>query len=160
MRVRKTRNSIHTAARLVALLMIGGCSIHVGRKDDSEQEAPPPGILIKMVNDTEFALDPQLYVGPVSEGLSELFRSANLQTDFGVGGRGLLAANSDAALTVPCDPAVFIATQGGAVGDDLDNPIGQGQEIVLEQDQNVYCGQMITFTFTASGVTSFVVEPQ
>jgi hypothetical protein len=47
-------------------------------------------------------------------------------------------------------------------GDDLNFPIGQGQSIVLEQDENVYCGDTVTFTFSVVGGalrTSHAVGP-
>lgn len=162
MRGRKTQASIRTAVRIVSLLVVGGCTIHIGSQDGG-QNVTPTSILIKMVNLTDTALDPQIYVGAVSDGLSRLYRASNHRTDFGLGGRGLVESGTDATLSLACDPVVFIATQGGAYGDNLDAPLGQGQPIVLEQNQNVYCGQKVTFTFSVSGgalTTTYVVEPQ
>jgi hypothetical protein len=162
MRVRTTQDSIRTAVRVLSLLIVGGCTIHVGSQDGG-QNVTPTSILIKLVNLTDTALDPQIFVGAVADGLSRLYRASNRRTDLGLGGRGLVESGKDATLTVACDPPVFIATQGGAYGDNLDAPLGQGQPIVLEQDQNVYCGQKVTFTFSATrgGLnTTYSVEPQ
>ena len=116
-----------------------------------------------MVNQTGKPLDPQLFIGPVSAGSTALFVPANKRTDFGFGGLGLLEANGTAQVTIGCDQVVFIGTQGGIFGDDLTNPVAQGQALALQAGLSVPCGDVLTFTYTAAGSTlrtSYAVAPQ
>ena len=161
MRVRKTRNSILGLVAVAAGLATAGCTITVAPRDGTP--ATPPTITVKAVNRTGKPLDPQLYVASTSAGLDGLFAAANQQIDFGFAGLGLIESNKDISFTVGCDQQVYIATLGGAFGDDLNNPVGQGQQIVLEQELSVHCGDVVTFTYTAVGSslrTSVAVQPQ
>jgi hypothetical protein len=159
MRVRTT-DSIQVGFCILALLAAGGCTIHIGPQDGGDDT--PTSIFITMVNDTGTALDPQIYVADASNGLDHLYDGSNQRTDFGLGGRGIIEPGKDATIATACDPPVFIATEGGLYGDDLDNPAGQGPPIMLEQDQSVRCGDHVTFTFSVvDGAlqTSYTVEP-
>jgi hypothetical protein len=154
--------SIRMGLRLLGVLAVaGGCTIRIGPQDNGKN-VTPTSIFITLVNDTKVALDPQLYIGPVSEGMSRLYAGSNQRTDFGLGLRGIIEPGKSDTIATACDPAVFIATLGGLSGADLSNPTGQGTPIVLEQGQNVRCGDHVTFTFSMVGdalQTSYTVEP-
>ncbi len=140
------------------VLLLSGCIVQM----ESERPVPASGIAVRIVNETDQPLDPQVYVGPVSEGVRGLFERRYKRTDFGVGGIGVLLGNSDAVLTIACDGEVLIATSGGVYGDDLNAPAGEGQQVVLEQGLNVQCGDTVTFRFQAVGGalrTSYSVSP-
>ncbi len=161
MRVRKTSAPTRACLTILVLFIIGGCTIRIGRRDD-EPPAAPTTIAIRIVNDTPYALEPQVFVGAIANGLSQLYRSTNQRSDFGLGARGLVEPGKQVTISTACDPPVYIATQGGIFGEDLNFPRGQGQPIVLEQNRNVYCGDLVTFTFSATGNTlrtSHAVEP-
>ena len=143
-----------------ALLLIpsgGGCVVTIdpndggGRGGGGAPPGPDPIITIRVVNATNTTLDPQIFIaaGPVS--IAELFDPGRKVTNFGVGTLGLLGPLGSDTITPTCASAVVIGTQGGAFGDDLNNPEGNGRQIVLTQDVNVSCGDTITFTFQRSG---------
>lgn len=150
MRVKMTRSSIPALLAVCAGLAVAGCTITIGVPADGNPPAPTT-MTVKVVNHTDKPLDPQIYVGSVSAGLDGLFAAANQQTSFGFAGLGLVEAGKEASFTIGCDQHVYIATAGGVFGDDLSAPIAQGQQIVLEQDLSVRCGDVAQFTFTASG---------
>lgn len=167
----KTTSPIHTFLALVTLLAAGGCTVEVIPADPGSSSgspggsppAPPTTITVRIVNQTAKPLDPEIYAGPVSAGLNALFDPANQQTAFGVGGVGVMLGLSEASFPVPCTDPVLIATKGGAYGDNLADPIARGRQIVLEQGLNMECGDLIVFTFRASGealITSVSVSPR
>ncbi len=143
-----------------ALLLIpngGGCVVTIdpngggGGGGGGAPPGPDPIITIRIVNATNTTLDPQIFLaaGPVS--IAELFDPGRKVTNFGVGTLGLLGPLGSDTITPTCTSAIVIGTQGGAFGDDLNNPEGNGRQIVLTQDVNVSCGDTITFTFQRSG---------
>lgn len=169
MRVRKTRNSVRTFVAMAALLAPGGCVVEVIPADPGSgslggsPSAPPTSFTVRVVNQTAKPLDPEIFTGPVSGGLNALFDPGNQRTAFGVGGVGILLGLSEASFPVDCADPVLIATKGGAYGDNLADPIARGRQIVLEQGLNMECGDLVVFTFRASGnalVTSVTVSPQ
>ena len=162
MRIRKIRNSIPMLFAVCVGLAVLGCTITIGPPQDTTPPVPTT-ITVKLVNRTTKPLDPQVYVGSVSDGVDVLFAPANLQTGFGFAGLGLIEAGKDASFTVGCDQQVYVATAGGIFGNDLSAPVAQGQQIVLEQDLSVRCGDVAQFTFTADGNslrTSYMIQPQ
>jgi hypothetical protein len=162
MRIRMIRNSIPLLVAVGVGLAVAGCTITIGQPQDTTPPAPTT-MTVKLVNRTTMPLDPQIYVGSVTDGLDVLFAPANQRTSFGFAGLGLIEAGKDASFTVGCDDEVYIATFGGVFGDDLSAPVGQGQQIVLEQDLSVRCGDVAQFTFTADGNTlrtSVTIQPQ
>jgi len=145
------------------LLLTAGCMFTLGSRDDEKQppDVPPTSITIKVVNDTDKPLDPEIYVGPVADGVDRLFRTANKHTSFGFAGLGVLEPRSQASSGVDCEGEVYIATRGGIFGDDLRDPLDRGQQIVLQQELSVHCGDVVRFTFSASGsnlTTSVSIE--
>ncbi len=152
MRVRKTFGPLAVVVVVGLLAAVAGCTFGLG--GDSGRDTPyvPPGsILVKIVNETDQPLDPQIYVGAVADGLDALFTSANKRTDFGLGGVGLLTKDvNKASFVVDCEQ-VYIATRGGIFGPDLKAPTGRGQQYILEKDVNIRCGDVVTFTFASEG---------
>jgi hypothetical protein len=151
------------AAALLSAVWLGGCTIQVaGPGDGGSATAPPSAITVKIVNATDKALDPQIYVGPSAAGVPALFTDANKKRDFGFGGLGYVEPSSEASFSIPCGQQVLIGTQGGAYGDNLNTPLGRGQQLVLEEDVSVRCTYVLTFTFSASGnqlVNEYSVRP-
>lgn len=163
MSVRRMNGLIHALATLLTLSAVAGCAFQIGDSDGDAQTAPPSAIIVKIINNTGKPLDPQLYIGAASAGSQGLFTSVNKRTDFGFGGLGVLEAGATIELTVACDAALLIGTAGGIFGDNLNVPTGQGQSLVLDSSLNVPCGNVLTFTFTASGSTlrtSYSVTPR
>ena len=155
--------SVISAASTWATVCLGGCTIQVtGPSDGGATTTPPSAITVKIVNATDKALDPQIYVGPSAAGVQALFTDANKKRDFGFGGLGYVEPSSEASFSIPCGQQVLIGTQGGAFGDNLNTPLGRGQQLVLEEDVSVRCTYVLTFTFSASGnqlVNEYSVKP-
>ena len=148
-------------AALVALTVVligGGCIVRVVPDDTTPPAATT--ITVRIVNDTIFPLDPQIYIGPIAGGTEGLFVGANKYTDFGVGSTGVMLGGRDATFTVNCGELGLIGTLGGIFGDDLGEPLGSGRQVVLQEDLNVNCGDTVTFAFSAQGdtlITTFAV---
>jgi hypothetical protein len=149
MRVRMTAKRCGGLA-LLAWVGVAGCVFQVVPRNDTNNQGPS-SISVKIINSTGKPLDPQMYIGRVDRGLGLLFASVNKRTDFGVGTTGVLLPDKTGVLDVECGGPVYIATQGGAAGDNLNAPDAQGQQIVLEEGLNIRCGDQITFTFNAAG---------
>jgi len=62
-----------------------------------------------------------------------LFVDGNKFTAFGVGTLGLLAPSSSDTFEIDCSNARVIGTKGGRFGDNLNQPDGVGQQVVLTQ---------------------------
>ena len=145
-------------------LATGGCVLSVIPDNGTgDGTTPPTTITIRINNQTGRTLDPQVYVGKPGEAKDTLFTTAaNKQSGFGAGKLGIMLPGDEAVLTFKCDQLGFFGTAGGIFGDDLRTPLGIGQQISLQQGENVPCGAIVVFTFTASGsrlITSFGVSP-
>ncbi len=144
-----------------ALLLLpggAGCVITIDPNDGGgggggggAPPGPDPVITIRIVNATNTTLDPQIFLAAGAVSIAELFDPGRKVTNFGVGTLGLLGPLGSDTITPTCTSAVVIGTQGGAFGDDLNNPEGNGRQVVLTQDVNVSCGDTITFTYERSG---------
>lgn len=152
MSVMMTRGRIGVCVTALVSSVVVGCTLQIDGSGGDTQ-TPANAITVRIENRTGKPLDPQLYIGAASAGSQNLFIPANKRTDFGFGGLGLLEVNTLVELPISCDPAVLIGTAGGIFGDNLAAPTGQGQPLVLESGLNVPCGNVLTFTFTASGST-------
>ena len=145
---------------LAAGLLVAGCVITVEPIDT--QPSTPTTITIRIVNNTNKALDPQIYVAPREVGAANIFQPQYLKTDFGLGNRGILAPRSDAVFTITCADQGLVGTQGGIYGDDLNNPIDQGRQVVLESGVSMQCGDYVQFRFDAllsELITTYSVTP-
>lgn len=145
----------------VGLLPLASCVVRI-IPDDGTPPPPPTTITIRLVNDTGRALDPQFHIGSPDAGVEGLFVAANKRTNFGVGNLGILLAHSSTTFEVNCGELGLFGTQGGIFGDDLNNPLDQGKQAVLQENVNVECGGRVTFIFDDRGnelITSFVVTP-
>lgn len=144
----------------VGLLPLASCVVRI--VPDDEPPPPPTTITIRLVNDTGKALDPQFYIGSPDAGVEGLFVDVNKRTNFGVGNLGVLLEHSSTSFEVDCGALGLFGTQGGVYGDDLNNPIDQGKQAVLQENVNVECGGRVTFIFDNRGdelITSFAVTP-
>lgn len=123
---------------------------------------PIEGITVKIINQTDQLLDPQIYVAPAADGLDELFVAENKRTDFGFGGMGVVLPFTSVSLSVACGRDLLIATKGGVFGEDLSRPIGSGERLVLQEGLSVPCGALIELYFAPAGVeldSSYAVTP-
>lgn len=151
----KTLANIAALVAFCAMLSGGACVVDVvpidtggdwlGGGDDATT------ITVVIINATNTTLDPEIYVSAENVGVQQLFQPARKYTRFGVGTLGLLGPSGSDSFELECTAVIVLGTQGGAFGDDLNNPDGTGRQIVLTQDLNVYCGDTVRFTFTGSG---------
>lgn len=166
MRVRRPPVTAGTLLITLLAVTVGGCVVRVtnpGGTTPDPNEPTAGTILVRIVNNTDQPLDPQIFVGLVADGVDALFDEANARTDLGVGNAGIILANSEDAISVDCTEPVYVATQGGIFGDDLSAPIGTGRETTLEQGRTLQCGDLLVFTFSRQGdalITSVTVTPQ
>jgi hypothetical protein len=152
----------------LAMLVPGGCVITVDPTDGVNGDGGDDGgngavqhITVRVINTSNTTLDPEIYVSAEPVSISELFRSANKYTRYGVGTQGILADHDSDTFTLDCSEARVLGTKGGKFGDDLNDPDGTGQQIVLTQDLSIFCGGTVTFTYsrTISGyTTTYIVE--
>ncbi|MBK9120940.1 MAG: hypothetical protein IPM18_15270 [Phycisphaerales bacterium] len=154
------------AVLLSTVALLGSGCIWYGvddvRPGDTDPPPPPPPVNLILVNSTAFPLDPEVFSAAATIGPGGLFNAANKLTEFGVGLRGVLLANTTAEIAVDCG-SVLIGTVGGAYGNDLNDPDGTGQPYILQQGVNFACGDTIVLTFTTrtdgSLVTTLTVVP-
>lgn len=145
--------SVLAAAALA--LAIGGCVVEVDPGgDDGGGDPTEQTITLRVTNSSNVTLDPEIYISATPVSADELFTDANKLTRFGVGTLGLLGGNDSDTFTVDCAAARVIGTKGGRFGDDLTNPQGSGQQVILTQDLSIFCGGTLRLTYSGSG-TSF-----
>lgn len=154
----------------LAAMLAAGCAVPadliseaIGSNHDNNDGANNAAdqITITVVNTTDVTLDPEIYISAEPVSVDELFQPANKYDAFGVGTLGILADHDSDTFTLDCAQAHVIGTQGGKFGDDLHNPDGNGEQIVLTQDLSVFCGGTVTLTYsrTADGfTTAYAVE--
>lgn len=150
------------------LLPGAGCIITIepdpnGGGGDGGGDPVPQTITIRVVNSTSTGLDPQIYTSGDPVSSDELFNDGNKFTSFGFLNLGALDRFSSDDFDVNCSDARVLGTRGGAFGQDpLNNPEGNGTQVVLSQDVSVFCGGTVVFTYSRSGsgfTTSFQVNP-
>jgi hypothetical protein len=146
----------------LAMTMSGGaCVIEFQPNPNQPPRPEPTQITIRLVNNSNVALDPELYVSPDAVSSDQLFQDVYRARNFGVAGLGILADFDSDTITVECAGARVIGTRGGRFGRNLNEPEGTGTRVVLAQDAQFSCGSRITFTFSRSGTgfsTSFAVS--
>lgn len=151
------------AALLACWLTVsGGCPQSSDDNGGSGEPNTPTTIRVRIVNQSGVTLDPEFYASGAAVGLDELFQPGNKFTRFGVGTLGILGRLSSDEFVIDCSAARVIGTRGGRFGDDLNDPIGTGRQIVLTQELNVFCGGRLTLTYSRSGdtfTTTFDVQP-
>jgi len=148
------RGSLGVVVALAALVALnaGGCVITFEPVDGSGNTTTPDTITIRLVNRTAYPLDPQLYTGGnPEEGADGLFVPAHKQTYFGLGKLGIMRAGEEVVLNIKCGELKLFGTQGGIIGDDLTQPIDQGERILLREGEAVQCGGIVVFTFQTVG---------
>lgn len=169
--MRNWRAWVSTACLGTAVMLLtgAGCIITIepdagsggGGSDTGDGGAQT--ITIRVVNATSTGLDPQIYISSEPVTADELFVDGNKFTSFGFLKLGALDGFSSDEFEVNCADARLLGTRGGAFGDDpLNNPDGNGTQIVLSQDVSVFCGGTVVFTYSRSGdgfATSFQVNP-
>ncbi len=147
---------------LLAALLSAGCVITITKTDNgNDNQAASEVFHIRLVNQSDTTLDPQFYFSADATTVDQLFEGGNKFTSFGVGTLGVLDRGDAADFTVECSAAHLLGTAGGAFGEDLNNPTGNGRLIVLTQDLSVFCGDTITFVFDGrdgSYTTTYAVQ--
>ena len=103
------------------------------------------------VNTTNVTLDPEIHASATAVNADGLFVAGNKFTAFGVGTLGLLGPDTSDTFEIDCANARVIGTKGGVFGDNLTQPDGVGQQVLLTQDLSVYCGGLLTLTYSRSG---------
>jgi hypothetical protein len=140
-------------------LNAGGCTITVspdGGGDGDGDGEPVESIHVVVVNETDTALDPELYVSAEAASVDELFEDSNKYTSLGVGSVGVLNPGGSDEIELVCSEARVIGTAGGVFGDDLSEPDGRGRRLVLTRDLNIFCGDTLTLRYqrTEDGFTT------
>lgn len=138
-------------------IVLGGCVVEVGPPDDDGDDGggdpTAQTITIRVTNSASVTLDPEIYISATPVSAEELFTDANKFTAFGVGTLGLLGGNDSDTFEVDCASARVIGTKGGRFGDDLNDPQGTGQQVILTQDLSIFCGGQLRLTYSGSGST-------
>lgn len=157
------------AALAMLPLLFGGCAITITPGDNNGGDGngdgdgtSEPVITVRIVNDSDVTLDPEIFVSADPVTVDELIQAANKYTAYGVGTLGILGPRSADEFALTCSQARVIATAGGKFGDNLNAPDGFGRRIVLTQDLSIFCEGGVTFTFTARDGeydTTFDVDP-
>lgn len=145
---------------LAAALALGGCVIDI-QPDPGGGGGSSQVITIRVINSSNVTLDPQIYVSATPVSTDELFADGNKFTRFGVGTLGLIGGADTDTFTIDCSAARVIGTRGGSFGDDLTNPQGSGQQIVLTQELSIFCEGTLTLTYSGAGSnfnTNFTVS--
>ncbi|MBL8878906.1 MAG: hypothetical protein JNG88_07280 [Phycisphaerales bacterium] len=154
------RNGIRLVMMVVVTgLSMGGCTVVVDGNDNNNSgsnsnsnSGGPPRVHVTLVNETNLSLDPEIFVltqGTIDPNL--VFQQANRYTRFGIGTRGLLGPGDTAEFDLDCEATYTLATFGGALGEDLDNPTGRGTQRILLLGSSFTCGDNVTLTFSPSG---------
>lgn len=134
--------------------LMGGCVIQItpgGNGGNDNTTTPPQKITVRIVNEADTTLDPEVFVSATPATVDQLFAAGNKFTSFGVGTLGLLGPKSEDTVDVDCANVRVIGTHGGKFGNNLNAPDGTGQQIVLTQDLSIFCGGAVTFTFSNNG---------
>jgi len=110
--------------------------------------APPPStVFVRLVNNTDVALDPQLYVSSEAVTAEELLDDSLKHTAFGFGTLGFLEPRGAVEVQLPCAELAVFGTAGGSFGVDLNAPEGAGQARVVRFGESILCGERVTFLF-------------
>jgi hypothetical protein len=147
----------------LAAIALSGCVVNLDDLIDGSDDQggqTDTQITVRVVNTTNVTLDPEIYVSAEPVSVADLFRARNKYTAYGVGTTGILADFDSDTFTLDCSEVRVIGVRGGAFGDDLNNPDGTGDQVVLTQDLNIFCGGSVTFTYSRSGgefTTSYTV---
>ncbi|GMU80231.1 MAG: hypothetical protein IT450_12410 [Phycisphaerales bacterium] len=139
----------------VAILAIpGGCVVTIEPDGNNNDNGGTPGattIRVRVINSTNVTLDPEVYASATAVNADGLFVDGNKYTAFGVGTLGLLGPQTSDTFEIDCANARVIGTKGGKFGDNLNQPDGVGQQVVLTQDLSIFCGGTLTLTYSRSG---------
>lgn len=141
------------AGGFLGALALAGCVVEVTPDPNDNNNGSGQVITVRVINTSNVTLDPQIYISGTPVSSDELFADANKFTRFGVGTLGLIGGADSDTFTVDCSSARLIGTKGGAFGDDLTNPQGFGQQIVLTQELSIFCEGTLTLTFGGAGST-------
>lgn len=142
-----SRRSAMGLAVLAAMgLALSGCVVDIGNGNGNSNSSSK--ITIRVINNTTFDLDPQLYTSSTTATEAELFADANKFTAIGVASRGLVGALSQDSVEIDCADARVFGTLGGDFLKDDGSSAGTGTKRVLSQGLTVQCGDRVTLTYT------------
>ena len=157
---------IHSIATVLAgvVLSSGSCITVI--------DTPPPGngggngnggggttetLRIVIINDSPWALDPQLFATSAALGDPEqmLFIGGNqVTTGIGFAGGGLVPGGETDEVTLDCEEAITIGTRGGRfLNPDTGTLIGAGEQRVAGIQISYECADVITLRYRADGET-------
>jgi hypothetical protein len=156
----KLKAAIVMAGSLVAISCIAVQPGGIGLPADPS-DAPPGTIQIRLLNNTPFILDPQLFVA--SGDVLDLFNPENRVTGIGTGMQGLLSELTIDTLDFPCEAIEFIGTPGGIFFDPGPDQaeIGRTRSLTAAKGQGLQfeCEDTVVLTFsTPDGESQFVVQ--
>jgi hypothetical protein len=147
---------------IAAIFFHPGCTLSVGPGNggtgsNTNRNEGSPGddqLRVKFRNllsnvdvDTQFFATNQVLADPAND----LFVPANLiQVGIGAAGTGILLADTDDQIDVPCTDHLTIGTEGGAFRNpDTGAILGNGDQRVLQVGLIFDCGDTITFTYSS-----------
>jgi len=140
------RSAIGRALLAAISLALSGCVVDIGNGNGNSNSSGT--IRVRVINNTTFDLDPQLYTSATTATEAELFADANKFTAIGVASRGLVGALSQDTVEISCADARVLGTLGGDFLKDDGSSAGNGTKRVLSQGLSVECGDRITLTYT------------
>lgn len=138
---------------LIGAALLSGCVVEFTPDPDDGGSGGETKITIRVVNASSVIVDPEIFLSATPVAADQLFVDGNKFTQFGFATLGLIDGGETDSFEVDCSVARVIGTKGGRFGDDLNNPIGSGQQIVLTQELSVFCGGTLTLTFAGGGST-------
>lgn len=142
----------------LAVLLPAGCVITVEPTDGGEGGdggGTTEKITVRIFNNTNTDLDPEIYISAEPITKDELFHKSNKFTEFGVFDAGVLGPRGIETFEIDCAQTRVIGTAGGRFESET-NPEQSDREIVLAQDLVFLCGDRITFIYsrTVGGFTT------
>lgn len=131
----------------VVLLLVGGC-----------QPAPAPPsepVTIRLVNQTSFVLDPNLYAAAGASTEAALFTGPNLVTSFSDAALATVPANESRTVVLECDAARTIGVRNPVFTDPVGFSGGGTADLTLflQEGADYTCGNTVVFTYTSDGET-------
>ncbi len=111
----------------------------------------PTTVRVRVVNETDFGVEGQVYFSGAATNSDELFVRSNLYTGYGLFGRGLIDRQSSDEFEVDCEDARLLGTYAGRFVDSDGDTVGEGTQRVFTLDVGFNCGETITLIYRESG---------
>jgi len=158
----------------IAVIVVASCVVHTGCRSldfivddefpddgpddgDTPQPAPDQGIVLRLANLTDAAVDTELFMttNATSNAMAELFVEENRLIDgVGIAATGLLAPLSSDEIALPCTEELTIGTSGGRFLDqETGEVLGTGTVRILQRGLVLDCGDEISLLYHRDGET-------